>query len=431
VSKAVHIVIPFPGLSNLFCKQRNIFIALSAIQGRFERVKPHNLSENQQSFHGRFDKCIDKFRNTIIVLLKPRQEFSMSLVREVARKLELSPATVSKAIRGQSGEVSVETARRVLKFCQENGYLTSSEAARILTKMQTQNTRKQIFVVTCYGGAEVYDAAFAGICEQLQDNRLYSSFFVINDSKSMQYFPYDQAGIVIVLGKIDAQDIDSLCQKHIPIVMVDNKLKNLDSGAVNSDNFEGTFDSVEHLIKLGHRRIAFLCLHREQKEHPYTFMQRQAGYCAALTNNAIQIEPELIITGYGEKSFGLGYNLNDCVADLQKLAGRILELKPLPTAVVAANDLAAYVLRDVLTARALSVPGDVSIVGYDGLHCLPNRPNGFAPVSTRIVKWNELGKVAVDLALELLGGLERQPKYVQIPTIFEDAGTVAPPHNQE
>jgi DNA-binding LacI/PurR family transcriptional regulator len=348
-------------------------------------------------------------------------------VREVARQLNLSPATISKAMRGQAGEVSIETTKKVLSHCQNQGYITKADVSKIMMNMRITNSRKQIFVLSCYHGVEVYDATFAGICERLQDNKLFSSFYVANDSASMAHFPYNLAGTVIVLGRVHKEAIEQFIEQNISVVLVDNRISDVSLSTVNSDNLEGVFESTQMLIDMGHKRIAYMCLHEEQGVPTYTFQQRQTGYMAALTTHGIPIDPSLIIIEYGDTERAKRYQFEQAVADLEALSQRVLSLSPLPTAVVCGNDLAAYVLRRACERRNLSVPQDISIVGYDGLHRLSNRPTGFDPVSTRIVKWQEMGKAAVDLALELFTGAEQQAKCLQIPTTYEDAGTVAKP----
>jgi DNA-binding LacI/PurR family transcriptional regulator len=296
-----------------------------------------------------------------------------------------------------------------------------------MMKMRTTKSRKQIFVLSCCRGVEVYDATFAGICERLQDNRLYSSFYVANEPSSMAHFPYDQAGLVIVLGRVHKEAIEQFLAKNIAVVIVDNRITNAPISAVNSDNLEGTLESTQMLINLGHRRIAFMCLHEEKDVPTYTFQQRQSGYMAALTNNGIQIDPSLMIVESGDTIKAQRYELQEAVSDIRALAEKTLAINPLPTAVVTGNDLAAYVLHDLCKQKSIRVPEDISIVGYDGLHRLSNRPTGFDPVSTRVVKWQEIGIAAVDLALELFSGENIPHKCMQIPTVYEDAGTVAKP----
>ena len=101
-------------------------------------------------------------------------------VRQIARDLSLSPGTVSKALRGSAGKVSFETTEMVLEHCHKNGYMSRVEADRILFKMRSQVSGKQLFTVTCRRGVLMYDAVFGAICEQMQDNNLYPSAFLIN-----------------------------------------------------------------------------------------------------------------------------------------------------------------------------------------------------------------------------------------------------------
>jgi LacI family transcriptional regulator len=111
-------------------------------------------------------------------------------------------------------------------------------------------------------------------------------------------------------------------------------------------------------------------------------------------------------------------------ADLRELANDILDSEPRPTAVVAANDLTAHVLRLVARERGLSVPDDLSIIGYDGQHRIPN-VIGFEPVSTMVVNNRELARAAVDLAHELIVDPLRPARNIEITAEYEDMGTVA------
>jgi LacI family transcriptional regulator len=113
---------------------------------------------------------------------------------------------------------------------------------------------------------------------------------------------------------------------------------------------------------------------------------------------------------------------------LKQHGQKLFTLNPFPTAVITANDLHAHVLREMLTDKRMRVPDDVSIIGYDGQHHLTAlSPHHFDPVSTMVVKWQEMGTVAVDLAMELLYDPLRSTRFVELPAEYEDAGTVAAP----
>jgi len=347
-------------------------------------------------------------------------------VRQIAKNLSLSPATVSKAVRGQRGEVSLDTTQKVLTYCTKNGYMTRAESNNILFKLKSRSSSKQLFTVTCQRGVGVYDAAFSGICQELQDNGLFSSFYVINDPSVMDKFPYDHAGVAILMGRISDQVLEHFLEKDIPVVLVDNRIAGSQVSAVNSNNLEGFVDSVGYLARLGHKRIAFVCLHTDKPHITYTFHQRQAGYIAGLACAGIAFDPELLVVDYAEDYHTEVFDHIRTVNDIKKLAHKILLIKELPTAIVAVNDQTAYVIRDVLEENGIRVPQDVSIIGYDGEHRL-NPFNGYAPVTTRVVDWHKMGREAVGLALDLYASEDTASKCIEITTTFEDMGTLSFP----
>ena len=112
--------------------------------------------------------------------------------------------------------------------------------------------------------------------------------------------------------------------------------------------------------------------------------------------------------------------------DLQELAERLLSLDPLPTAVVAANDLTGHVVRTLAAQKGLSVPGDISIIGHDAQHRIPGVVH-FEPISSMAVDWQEIGKSVVNLYMEIVSSEGGIQKRVLIPSAIDDVGTVSVP----
>jgi LacI family transcriptional regulator len=348
-------------------------------------------------------------------------------VREIARKLDLSPGTVSKALRGQSNLVSQVTAEKILGYCQAHSYMSKAEVDRVLFKMKAGTASKQIYVVTRRMGIEVYDAVFAGICQQMQDNGLVSSIFMANDVQTMGRFPYDKAGVAIVLGKSSPGVLEELTGKKVPTVLVDNRIAGLNFSAVNSNNLEAVRQAVRILAERGHKRIAFWCMHEDEPTVTYTFHERQTGYMAEMAALGL-LKPELVVADYASDYQKGKFEPVKSVEMLRLHCQKLFRLDPFPTAVITANDLHAHVLREMLSEKGMRVPKDVSIIGYDGQHHLrPLSPHHFDPVSTMVVKWHEMGSVAVDLAMEFLYDPLRSMRFVELPAEFEDAGTVGIP----
>lgn len=353
---------------------------------------------------------------------------TMVKVREVARNLSVSPGTVSKILRGASGCVSIETAHRVLQYCKNQGYLSANAAGQILSKMKSQSAGQQIFTITSRRGIHAYDAVFAGICRQMQEGGLYASCYVIHNNDELKKFPYDKAEGVIIIGRISSEIVREFCSRDIPVVLVDNRIPNLNLSTVNSNNLESVGNSVRILAEKGHKRIAFAMLQQGKDQLEYTFQQRQLGYFAGLQNAGLPINQDLLIVEHSSNHIEEDFNPSLIEDDLRRLAAQILEISPIPTAVIAGNDLMAYYIRKELSRKGIRVPEDISIIGYDGWHRHATVSNvGFLPTSTMAVDWEEMGRQSIDLMMELQIENGSKCRHIEVPTEYDDLGTVVSP----
>ena len=117
------------------------------------------------------------------------------------------------------------------------------------------------------------------------------------------------------------------------------------------DNLKGAKKAVEYLISLGHQRIGFISGPRDVKNS----LRREEGYCKALEHHNIPFDPDLIVTG--DFHYDSGYNSVD----------HFMGLEPKPTAVFASNDLMAVGVIQRARERGMSIPKDLSIVGFDDI----------------------------------------------------------------
>lgn len=345
-------------------------------------------------------------------------------VTEIARGLSLSPGTVSKALRGSPGLVSIDTARQVLNYCSQKGYMSRVEAGRALMKIKSQSSGAQIFAAMCRTGVGAYDEVFAGVCEQLQANNLFTSCFMIRDRASLRNFPYDRAEAVILIGRVSRDILDEFTTHEVPLVLVDDRVAGSRASCVNSNNLEATSRAVQILAELGHRRIAFMCCHDDKPSYTYTFHQRQVGYISGLANMGIAVDEKMLITCDASR----GASSEAVMRDIVKLAERVVSLSPRPTAVICANDLMACVLIDILKKHGMGVPSEISVIGYDGWNRLtPVSHSGFSAPSTMAVNWREMGREAAELALTIQFGSLQSPRCLEVPCEYDDNRTVTPP----
>jgi LacI family transcriptional regulator len=345
-------------------------------------------------------------------------------VTEIARRLSLSPGTVSKALNGSSGLVSVDTARQIFDYCSQKGYMSRVEAGRALMKIKSQSNGAQIFSAMCRTGIGAYDEVFAGICEELQANNLFSSCFMFRDKASLKSFPYERAEAVVFIGRVPRDILDEFYTHKIPLVLVDDRVTESHASCVNSNNLEAVGRAVQIMVELGHRRIAFLCCHEDCPSCTYTFHQRQVGYISGLASMGIAFDEKLLITGDASNS-----QVRDSLfKDIVGLAERVINMSPRPTAVICANDLMACILIDTLKKHGLEVPKDMSVIGYDGWSRLnPVSHSGFMAPSTMAVNWREMGREAAELAITIQFNSSQSPRCLEVPCEYEDNGTVCVP----
>ncbi|MFZ0531490.1 MAG: LacI family DNA-binding transcriptional regulator [Propionicimonas sp.] len=154
---------------------------------------------------------------------------------------------------------------------------------------------------------------------------------------------------VLVTTSVTELARDKATQLGTPLVIVD-PVNRPPAGVttVGATNFRGGQDAVEHLIGLGHRRIAYVGAILESTPGG----ERLAGYLDALRKAGIDPDPDLILPGRFHSDDG-------------RAAGRLLTGKDRPTAIFAASDAVAFGLYDLCHELGVRIPDDVSVVGFD------------------------------------------------------------------
>jgi LacI family transcriptional regulator len=191
-------------------------------------------------------------------------------------------------------------------------------------------------------------------------------------------------GIIVLMGRLSDKALVQRA-KIQPLVVTGRDLKAPGLFTLNFDNFEGARLATQHLIQLGHRRIAFIA---GDADHPDA-AERLRGYRSALEELGIAPDPALIVPGdYREQSGLLAVE-------------SLLQTHQRFTAIFAANDQMALGAALGLKRRSLRVPEDVSIIGFDdlaaSLYAIP-------PLSSVLQPTYDMGRLAASAMLELLAG---------------------------
>jgi len=204
-------------------------------------------------------------------------------------------------------------------------------------------------------------------------------------------------GIIFMAAGDSAQQIRALQQRRQPIVLVDRDVQGVAADAVTTDNTRGARQATEHLLALGHRRIA--CIGGPSDVTPSS--RRISGYAVALEAAGLPLDAALIVRGDFQFESGL------------RLAEQLLDLPEPPTAIFASNDLMAVGVIHAAQRRQRRVPEDVSVVGFDDIRLAAY----INPALTTVAQPKErLGQTATRLLLERIDNPDLPPRVVTLET---------------
>jgi len=315
-------------------------------------------------------------------------------IGDVAAQAGVSIATVSKVINGRYG-VAPATLERVQSVIDELGY-ESSLVARSLRSRRTNVLGIVVADIEPFS-AELLKGAGAAIRERGYELIVYSGSGHGKDNSGWERRYISRLGGTLTDGIIlvtpTVVDVDD----GTPLVAVDPHTGPSNLPSVHSDNLAGAITATRHLLELGHRRIAFLAGRPDLE----SARQREQGYCRALSDAGLPVDPNLIRVGDYELEMS------------QEPARQLLTLDDRPTAVFAANDLSAMQTMHVARTLGLAIPGDVSVVGFDNI---PESALIEPPLTTIDQSIQEMGRRAVELLIAVIEGETGLTQQVTLPT---------------
>jgi LacI family transcriptional regulator len=274
--------------------------------------------------------------------------------RQVADAIGVSISTVSRTLAGHT-QVSARTRSDVLR---------AIEQLRRAAGEANSGTRRQMIALThshavegppvrsldiileqVLGGAEAAARQAGYMLYTVQNSRL------LRDESNDSEFE-DVRGVILAGGLVARPLVEAIRGHGLPVVIIGGHLADTDVPSVASNSLEGVRDAIAHLIGLGHRRIALV----NGPSDTYTSLEKKAGYLTALAEAGIASDPNLIRWHDGLT----GFDVDDAIA----MTGELLDLPEPPTAIAFASDGMALAGIAACRARALTVPGDVSITGF-------------------------------------------------------------------
>ncbi|MDA3879245.1 MAG: LacI family DNA-binding transcriptional regulator [Prolixibacteraceae bacterium] len=316
----------------------------------------------------------------------------MASMNEVAKKAGVSVATVSRVLNN-STNVNDETRARILKAIKALNYQPSRVAKRLRSKSVSSNLLGVLipdienpFYVDVLRGIEdvAYNHNYAIImCNFGQDEKKEKLYLEILQSESID-------GLIAAPASEDDLQLKKMVSDGLPVVCVDRGLSNTEVDLVLVNNERGAYLAVDHLIKRGYKRIAYIAGMQSIPSSRY----REMGYKKALEDNGMTFDETLVRFGNSKHQSGV------------ELCRELLSLPEPPDAVFTGNNLITLGALETIHSQGLKIPGDIAIVGFDDMYWASSLNPPLTAVRQPAI---EIGRRAGELLIQRISDTKRAP----------------------
>ena len=334
-------------------------------------------------------------------------------MQQVAARAGVSRTTVSFVLNNTPNvNISPETRERILQAASELNYARDFAATSLAT-----GRSRTIALVMRHDLEELSVDAFLGglingISRAINIDGYYLLFYAMRlDAPEGAYGELIRSqrvdGLLLSGPVVNDPELLELHETGVPIVVHGTPARN-HFHSVDVDNIAGARAATEHLILLGHRRIALIL------NGPLTYTasrDRYAGYCQALETAGIGTDENLIATGAFTDDSGYTAML------------KLLSLSPRPTATFVASDVVALGAMRALKQHGLTIPDDMSIIGFDDIPLVKYLDPGLTTIRLPAI---DLGFYAGQMLLKLIKGEPIQQKQIQLTTQLIIRDSTAP-----
>ena len=304
--------------------------------------------------------------------------------KDIAQRAKVSTATVSQVFNNP-GRVNSETRKIVLDIAAEMGYKKQKRGRVKLNAIGIIADNYSNIVL-----GEFYNKVVLGILEELKTRNINAMIEAFGPEEEIppQMIIKRLVDGILFLGKVSREHILFTQQKDIPLLLVGHPIPDIELHAIVSDGRSGSIQAVEHLIMLGHRKIAIIS--GEPAFDPVA-SDRLDGYRFALSKAGLKINPKYMV----EADFGIPQTAYEQTM-------KLLNLDDPPTAIYCTSDSFAYRAYRAIADCGLKIPGDISIVGFDNIS-FPGYADPQSPALTTVDVDRELmGKTSVEILTDII-----------------------------
>ena len=327
---------------------------------------------------------------------------------DVAKDSGVSYSTVSRVLNGYEF-VKESTREKVLASAKALGYVANQQA-RSLAGGRTNiigllvPTLDMGYVATIARGVEEalgstdYDIMLYTTQRQREKEARYAKMIANGMSD----------GLLLLAPAYMDDYVDNFIDNEFPYVMVDQEDPEYRSSTISVTNWQGAYQATEHLIRLGHQRIAHIAGIMSMS----SAQQRLEGYREALARYDIPFDENLVIVGNYLQENGV------------RATHQLMELDNPPTAIFAANDMMAFGAIEVAMSRDLRIPEQLSVIGFDDV---PQAMYSYPKLTSVRQPLTQMGHTATRLLLSIIDNPEQKAQHITLSTELIERDTCAPP----
>ncbi|NVK23454.1 MAG: LacI family DNA-binding transcriptional regulator [Gammaproteobacteria bacterium] len=329
---------------------------------------------------------------------------------DIAYRAGVSQSTVSRALRN-SPLVSEETRKKVQEIAIELNYTVDKNASSL--RSQTSMTLALLLFEDPTSDDSLVNPFFLSMLGSITREctllgyDLLVSFQELNADWNSVFKDSNKADGLILLGYGDFKDYESKLEQLVahgtPFVRWGAETQSVKTTSIGCDNFHGGLQVTEHLISLGRKSFGFVGTANDRAPE---FMARYQGHVKALENAGLPVDKSLQVNAINTEEEGYAAAL------------KIIESGANVDAIVCASDLLASGALNALKTKGLSVPGDVSVVGFDDI--LLARYT--TPALTTCRQDSRIaGQLLVDKLVDLIKGEEVENTFVKTNLVVRES----------
>jgi LacI family transcriptional regulator len=304
-------------------------------------------------------------------------------MKDIAKRAKVSVITVSRALNNRP-DINPETKKRILKIARDLNYTTDQLARGLVTRKT-----RTIGVLVPDNVDSFYAAVVQGIGDECRERGYGIFLWNTLDSADKELECLRQArekrtdGILLYPVQADKRYINELKLSSSPIVFLNRHTDDPHSDHVMNDNVHGAYLAIQHLIKKGHRKIAYVCA----KPDSSTGQERIAGCRKAIAE-----------AGFPSESLELLF-CEENIESSYQLVKVLVAREQRPSAIFMWDDRLAVSAIKAIHEIGLRIPDDVAVVGYDDIEIAAYL---YPPLTTVHQPSHQIGETAARILLNKL-----------------------------